>query len=259
MIVVGVDYSEESRDALRWAQHEGRVAGLPVTAVHAGPPVYEPVAHTPLAEERRAARRPALDAFVAETGGGAVTVEIADGPPGRALVGYSAHADLVVVGRHGKGAVERVLTGSTTHEVVRHARSPVAVVPRHARAEARRVVVGSDGSDDAAAAVRWATAAALRRRVPLVVVRAAYDAIEDAFAADVVAKVRADVGGAVPVEAVVTRLGPVPALLTEAGPDELLVVGTRGLGGVARVLLGSTSATVVERSRCPVVVVPYVA
>lgn len=274
MIVVGIDYSEQSRAALRWAQYHGRVTGLPVTAVHVGPPVYELVAHTPYAEERRAALLPALDSFVAETGGGHVAVEILDGPPGEALIRYGEHADLVVVGRHGKGFVERVLIGSTAEEVVHHARGPVAVVPREAGAEARRVVVGTDGSECAAAAVRWAAAAAVHRKVPLVVLYAAhppYDAMPvfgvmpsyddhgaaEAFVQDAAAKVRADAGGAVPVEAVVARTGAVPALEAAAGPDDLLVVGSRGAGAVARALLGSTSSALVRHSRGPIVVVPF--
>lgn len=275
MIIVGIDYSEQSRAALRWAQYHGRVSGLPVTAVHIGPPAYELVAHTPYAEQRRAALLPALNAFVAETGGDHVAVAILDGPPGEALVRYGEHADLVVTGRHGKGFVERVLIGSTTEEVVHHARGPVAVVPREAYPQARRVVVGTDGSECAAAAVRWAAAAAVHRQVPLVVLYAPhppYDAmpifgvmssyddsrVAEAFVDDVAAKVRADTGGVVPVEAVVVaRTGAVAALEAAAGPDDLLVVGSRGAGAVARALLGSTSSALVRHSRSPVVVVPF--
>jgi nucleotide-binding universal stress UspA family protein len=273
MIVVGIDYSEESRHALRWARRHGEVTGFPVTAVHAGPPVYELVAHTPYAEERRAALLPDLDEFVAETGGAAVAREIVDGPAGRALVTYDA--DLVVVGRHGMGFVERAVIGSTADEVVHHARCPVVVVPRAAGTDVRRVVVGTDGSEGAAAAVRWAAATAVARRVRLVVLHAAhppYDATAlygvmpsfddhgaaEAFVEDAVAKVRADVGDAIPVEGVVARTGAVPALAGEVTDDDLLVVGSRGHGPVARALLGSTSTALVRQSRCAVVVVPHV-
>jgi nucleotide-binding universal stress UspA family protein len=275
VIVVGIDYSEDARRALRWAAYEGRVAKTPVTAVHAGPPVYEPVAKTPLAADRRAALLPELVAFVGETLGTGhdVSRTVVDGPAAEALVRCSRDADLLVVGRHGRGAVARLLMGSTSHDVVRHARCPVAVVPQSATAgPVRRVVVGTDGSDAAAAAVSWASAEAVRREVPLLVVHAApppplVSALPmpvnpnagdyaQAFLDDTVAKITAETGGVLVVESTLSWLAPAPALLTAAQADDLLVVGSRGSGALAHVLLGSTSSVVAEQSSGTVVVVP---
>lgn len=274
MIVVGVDYSEDSRAALRWAAGEAAVLDLPVTAVHVGPPVYDLVAHTPYAEQRRAALLPAVATFVRETlGDSEVTASIIDGPPAEALVRASEFADLLVVGRHGAGGVARLLMGSTAHDVVRAARCPVAVVPPDAGdAGARRVVVGTDGSKTATAAVAWAAAEAVRRHVPLTVLHASpppaiatampgavmpySDDAAREFLDDVVAKTRADVGGVVDVHGMLSWQQPSAALLAAAGPRDLLVVGARGIGALARLLLGSATTTVVQQSRCPVVVIP---
>ena len=264
MIVVGVDFSEDSRAALRWAVAEGRMLRSPVLALHAGHPVYEPLRDSPVARERRAELLPALSAFVDDVDPAAGR-EVTDGPAWEALVERSEDAELAVVGRHGLGAVGRTVLGSVSHDVVRHARCPVAVVPRAAAADVARVVVGTDGSDNAAAAMRWAAAEAVRRRVPLLLVHASpmggveylYD--EDAtraFVEDVVAKVRHDVGGAVEVTTSVSWKSPAMAILDAAGDDSLVVVGSRGRGAVARVLLGSTSAVVIEESAGAAVVVP---
>ncbi|SPZ34088.1 universal stress protein [Rhodococcus wratislaviensis] len=79
------------------------------------------------------------------------------GPAGPALAGSSAHAEIVVVGSTGAGALESLLTGSTVLQVVNRAHCPVTVfrseatpsVPDH-----RPVVVGVDGSDLSSLAIR---------------------------------------------------------------------------------------------------------
>lgn len=267
VIVVGVDFSQDSRTALAWAAAEGLVHRSRVVAIHAGPAVYEPLRDSPVARERRAERLPALARLVEEVAGSDVEARVVDGPPGKALVRESAEAELAVVGRHGTGPIGRAVLGSVSHEVVRHARCPVAVVPRAAHVDgyASRVVVGTDGSDHAAAAVRWAAAEANRRSVPLHVVYAVPlsgvetvfdDDANGAFVEDVAEKARAGSAGAVEVTASLSRLSPSRALLDAAGSDGLLVVGSRGRGAVARTLLGSTSAVCIEKSAGVAVVVP---
>lgn len=273
MIVVGLDYSQDSRAALRWAAGEAAVLGTTVSAVHVGPPVYDLVAHTPYAEERRAAMLPALREFVRETlGDSDVTASVVDGPPAEGLVGAGALAELLVVGRHGAGAVKRLLMGSTANDVVRAAPCPVAVVPPGVRdAAAGRVVTGTDGSPTAEAAVAWAADEAVRRQIPLTIVHAApppvvasampgapvpayTDDTARAYLADVVTRTRAATGG--DVDGALSWQQPAAALLDAAGEGDLLVVGAHGAGALARLLLGSATTTVVQHARCPVVVIP---
>lgn len=261
-IVVGIDYSEDSRAALRWAVAEGEVMRSQVIAVHTGPAVYEPLRDSTVARQRRANLLPPLEEFVGDV---SVQCRIDDGPAAHALVAASEDADLVVVGRHGLGAFGRVVLGSVSHDVVRHAHCPVAVVPRAARTDVTEVVAGTDGSANAEVAVRWAAGEALRRGVPLHLVHAApmggveYQYDEEAtraFVEDAAAKVVADVG-AVDVRTSVSWLSAPRALLEAVTDGSLLVVGTHGRGAVARVLLGSTSSVVIEESPCTAVVVPF--
>jgi len=137
------------------------------------------------------------------------------------------------------------------------------------------VVVGHDGSDDAARAVRWAHADAQRRGARLVVLRAwslktaprpegadlSYVPSEDEFAAAVGAALRADLGAVLGAEATVDVVPlavhrPAEEALVEASRHAAVtVVGARG-AGLAR-LVGSVSASVVRNAHGPVVVVPH--
>jgi nucleotide-binding universal stress UspA family protein len=137
------------------------------------------------------------------------------------------------------------------------------------------IVVGVDGSDSAAAALRWAAAEARLRGARLRVVHAwniptiAYAGSSfvppASFEDDLgqAAKTglgqwldaaKADLDG-VEVERHATE-GHSPTVLVEAAADaELLVVGSRGLGGFSELLLGSVSHEVAQRATCPVVII----
>jgi nucleotide-binding universal stress UspA family protein len=135
----------------------------------------------------------------------------------------------------------------------------------------RRVIVGVDGSDGARAALRWAAAEAAQWSVPLVALWAwefsplivATDAPTeiDELGRAVAARMRevlvAELGedGADAVESIVVEDHPVRAILDTAGPDDLVVVGSRGLGGFKGLVLGSVSRQVVHEAPCPVTIV----
>ena len=76
----------------------------------------------------------------------------------RALVEASERAEIVIVGRRGTGGFPHELIGPKAVQVAHHVRSPVAVVPDEWPGDGRGVVVGVDGSDHAARALRWAWA-----------------------------------------------------------------------------------------------------
>jgi nucleotide-binding universal stress UspA family protein len=139
------------------------------------------------------------------------------------------------------------------------------------------ITVGIDGSHDAHRAMEWAMREAAARHVPLTVVTVhdvpvsgwtgnpiILDVDESAVekarhaAEETVAKAAAQLGESQPASVTVRAVNGFAAQeLIEASRDaDLLVVGSRGLGGFARLLLGSISDQVMHHAHCPVVVVP---
>lgn len=134
------------------------------------------------------------------------------------------------------------------------------------------IVVGVDGSDSAASALGWAVRQAALANRPLTVVHAcglpgamqdfedivAYErgleSVGRSIAREAVHEARrAD--PTIGVESVVTMGHPATVLLEASESADLLVVGARGRGTVARALLGSVSAVVARESVCPVIIV----
>lgn len=143
----------------------------------------------------------------------------------------------------------------------------------------RRIVVGVDGSPGAVAALRWAVDEAARRddSVEAVLVFRyttatmalgfegaispvqSLEEVQEAAVASLqraVATALPEGPGDVPLEAHVAEGSPAHRLLELAEDADLLVVGTRGLGGFRGLLLGSVSHQVLSHTPCPVVVVP---
>jgi len=139
---VGVDGSDASQEALRWAAEEARLRSAPLVAVHAwsfvppqpiGDPgmLAMPAGDLPgqLGAESHAARI-ALDGAVEDVLGADAEVErkLVEGDAGEALVAESGSAQLVVVGSHGRSGFKAALLGSVSRHVANHAACPVVVV-----------------------------------------------------------------------------------------------------------------------------------
>ena len=143
-IVVGVDGSPVSVDALRWAADEARLRGARLLVLHTwefvpAAPIGDPgllaVPSGDLAGQldvEKQAAEAALESAVAgglgEGSGVEVESRLVEGDAGSALVDESDAAELVVVGSHGKSGFRAALLGSVSRHVVAHARCPVVVV-----------------------------------------------------------------------------------------------------------------------------------
>lgn len=133
------------------------------------------------------------------------------------------------------------------------------------------IVVGIDGSEDSIRALAWAIAEARVRKgkvkaihswsfpTPIVgddglphadLAASADKVLDDAIAA------AGDAGG-VEVEREIANDLPAKALIAASKGADLLVVGSRGLGGFKGLLLGSVAQQVAHHSQCPVVIVPH--
>jgi nucleotide-binding universal stress UspA family protein len=134
-IVVGVDGSEPSLNALRWAAEQARMTGATLRVLT----TWEVATGTgwvptfPVDYDPQAVARQALDEAVTETLGAdpdvAVERIVKEGHAAPVLLAAAKDADLLVVGSHGHGAFAGMLIGSVSEHLVRHA--PCAIVIVH--------------------------------------------------------------------------------------------------------------------------------
>lgn len=293
-IVVGIDGSDTSRRALRLALEVAERRGGRVEAVlvhHRSPfidaevPGITPSQYTDVQEGAVRTARATLDDTVdGELRHRSSTVEVErlplEGAVAHTLLEVAHGADLLVVGSRGRGGFPGLLLGSVSQHAVTHAPCPVLVVPRDwstsAGPQDPRVVVGVDGSEGGRLALQWAADEARSRGARLDAVAvfsaplAAWGFGEVMYAPPVsteevraAAERRLEQGLA---ELAVDELGvevrrrveegpPAHRLLQVADGADLLVVGTRGHGGVGGLLLGSVGQQCVHHAVCPVVVV----
>jgi nucleotide-binding universal stress UspA family protein len=188
-------------------------------------------------------------------------------------------ADLVVVGSRGMGAWKRLLLGSVSAEIVDHASMPVLVARRPT---VGRVILGDDGSDGARAAARLLARfpALAGQGVKVVAVAEILNAaalgfspaVSGAFMTEMiestadaeerladVTRVTASIlaNANIPTETEVVSGDPAHELvrMARASEADLVVVGTTGLTGVARAVLGSVARNVLINARCSVLIV----
>ena len=277
--MVGTDGSGPAADAVAWALDEAGLSGLPLHVVAAWSPSREPrETQWPAAMTSVAEWEGALDAAVrsvVERSGHRevpVSTRVVYGQPEKALVDESGPDRLLVVGSRGRGAFTGLVLGSVSQTCAQYSRGPVVVVRGSAPSDGvGRVVVGVDGSADSLRALRFAAAAARRREAPLEVVHVWQETDHAAHGrmgpVGESAKAQADrewqsilrsvVVVAPDVELIGNHVaGYAPSvLLTASAGAALLVVGSRGRGGWAGLLLGSVSLRCVTRSACPVAVI----
>lgn len=137
-IVAGVDGSEESKLALRWALRQAELTGARLYVVSAwqvpiGYGFPEAYIGTDIEDGFRANLRQILHDV--PTGDVPVSSTVINGVPAAVLVDASRGADLLVVGSRGHGAFAGLLLGSVSGHCVSHAHCPVTVV-RAPRTEA---------------------------------------------------------------------------------------------------------------------------
>ncbi|MGW4370614.1 universal stress protein [Nocardia takedensis] len=287
-VVVGVVGPGASDPAVCWAARtaarEGRrlrlVHGLDLTAAHAATGGYEVLGKGPTdylrehgAEALAAARRLAH----ALTPDLPIDVELSEANPVSLLMAASSSAHMIVLGATpGVGTVAHL--GSVLLNVVAHAGGTVVVVPHLQADEQIRqfgpVVLGVDGSEVSADAVAMAFAEADARRAPLVAVHSWSDlrfdrptVLPDTFGGGddvtalgdrLVAESLAGWQEKYPDVSVIRRIylaNPRHHLREWSKAAQLLVVGSRGRGGLGALVLGSTSLFLVQHADCPVMVV----
>jgi nucleotide-binding universal stress UspA family protein len=187
-----------------------------------------------------------------------------------ALVEESGHADLTVVGSRGAGTIASVALGATATIVATHAHGPVVIArpPAALPGPDNPVLAGVDGSDHSIAALDFAFDIAARTGAPVVAMHV-WRAGPLSSVADG-RRIPADAGRALSealepwrqkypdvrlTETLVHSGDAAEELVDASAKAGLLVVGTRGHGGFAGLLLGSVSLSVAQHAHCPVAVI----
>lgn len=274
-VVVGVDGGAAANQALDAAAEEAVRSRRPLHILHATPLGIVPwtaerlEAHEKIAERcyQRATRaNPNL----------AITYASQIEEPASALVTASRKASLIVLGASDQGRAASVLLGATAQQVASHSRCAVMVIPQSGRRPSTGpVVVGVDATEHSVPAIAYAFAAASQRQTELLAVHTWWrdetdsfitgDVPEDEFAEVeqtqrvVLAQMLVGWTDKYPdLQVTPTSVrGQAAIVLQELSADaQLLVVGSRGRGGFAALLLGSVSSRLLHHAKCPVVVVP---
>lgn len=281
-VVVGVDGSSSALAAVKWAATECARHRTPLRLVHGyvlPAPGYTGIVIT--STEIRRAIEEQSDAWLTEAAAAArsaapdveVTTERVCENGTALLIGESREARLMVLGSQGLGTVTGLLVGSTALALASHGKCPLVVV-RGTEVPGGPVVVGVDGSPTSEAALAFAFEAASVRGAPLTAVTCWQDfMVESAYTAS---RFTVDWGQVeederrllaerlagwqekypdVPVTRVVLRDRPVRALMRYGAEAQLVVVGSRGHGGFAGMLLGSTSQALAYNAPCPLAIV----
>ena len=283
-IIVGVDGSDHSKDAVALAARLAQGTDAELVLACAFPYDESPsrAANTGYRDYLRDDALATLEQAAEPLGDGVAyrPMAIAEVSPAKGLQELATResASLIVIGSSHRGAVGRVLAGTTAERLLHGAPCPVAVAPLGYRerpdAGIATIAVGYDGSSESESALSTAVALArslgarLRVIEVLDVMLLGTPALTSGPGYITKPEVLAERANEHLSEKVATALGDVPGesrvltgspeaeLARESQDADLFIVGSRGYGPHRAVLLGSVSGCLVRDSGCPVIVVP---
>ena len=282
--VVGVDGSDCSHHAALWAAANagGRASELQLASTWSVPvsaamsPMSSLVSDSTIdsIEQATASAVADLVSRLEPSTSVPVTTSVAHGGAAPLLLDAASHSSLLVVGSRGRGGFARLLLGSTSTQCATHSTTPVAVIPATATtARPHSILVASDGSRHALAALRWAVDFADPGST--IECLSVWDTTPVAVGADQLyfpeasnlARERLDHLTAevlresprtdVEVQHVFVEGRPRAVLAERAAQSDLLVFGARGHGAIGAAILGSISTWLLHHVGIAMVVVPH--
>jgi nucleotide-binding universal stress UspA family protein len=262
-ILLATDHSEYSEGAIREAINFASKCSSRIYACMTieTNPEYETIGSNVFEKEEKEATA-YLDSIRARATKAGVTCETAlheSTDESKAIIDDAAEkkVDMIVIGRHGRKGVAKALMGEVAAKVIAHAPCKVLVVPRAAQVEYRNILVATDGSVHAVAAVNEAIAIAKRCGSHLIALSAMRDESERVeatkYAGEAAALAKKE---GVSAEAVTPEGRSFNAIVETAGGRgiDLIVMGTYGKTGVKKLLMGSATEKVIGSAGCAVLV-----
>jgi nucleotide-binding universal stress UspA family protein len=279
-IVVGIDDSPAALSAVQWGARDAALRAIPLTLVHAVSPevstwLRKPLPAGVLRWQQDHGRRlvdgalKAVEEACGNAGPAAIHTEVLTSGAVPTLIDLSKDAEMLVAGAQGSGRWPGRLLGSVSSALLRHAHCPVAIVHgEEPPSSDDPVLVGVDGSPASQSATALAFDEASRRHVGLIAVHAWSDLDESdwpgidwrttqSVAQEVLAERLAGWQEQYPdvrVSRKVVQAQPARQLVELSVAAQLVVVGNRGRGGFAGMLVGSVGETVAQMARVPVIV-----
>jgi nucleotide-binding universal stress UspA family protein len=277
-ILLATDDSGDAELAATTAVSLAKSTGSELHVVHVWRPVPSVHFDALIRQEMEREAQEILDEQVKKIEGLGATVaqaHLREGSTYEEIVAFAEEieAGLIAVGSRGRGRIRRLLMGSISDALVRHATCPVVVVRWKPVVFPAKILLATDASEEATLAFQ--TAADLSERtgselhvihvgeVPLVYhperhgYGAEYEEQEREARQLLEAQVERIKGAGVTVAQAHLRMGradeEIVVLAEELGAD-LVAMGSRGLGGVRRGLMGSVSDSVVRHAHCPVLI-----
>lgn len=288
IVVVAVDGSDASNNAVRWAANTAMKRGIPLrlASSYTMPQFLYAEGMVPPQELFDDLQRETLDKIeaardVAHEVAPDIKIghTIAEGSPIDMLLEMSKDVTMIVMGSRGLGGLSGMVLGSVSAAVVSHAECPVVVVrednPVNETTKYGPIVVGVDGSEVSQRATEVAFAEADARGAELLAVHTWMDMQVQASMAglaaaqeqwEMVEREQTDMLTErlaplvekypnVQVKKIISRDRPVRTLVEQSEGAQLLVTGSHGRGGFRGMLLGSTSRALLQSAPCPMMVV----
>jgi nucleotide-binding universal stress UspA family protein len=287
-ILLTTDGSEDAELATNTAVNLAQETGSELHVIHVlalpldthDPSSFEPEVRQQL--EARARRSLEEETGTIKASGGAVEgSHLRVGRPDAEIVAMAEEigAGLIVMGGRGVGGIRRALMGSVSDSVVRHAHCPVMVVRGEPVSFPTKILLATDGSKDAELAATTAADLAksassevhvvsvfpgtayvhpsLEVRFPEAAERLRREAREERqeMLDEQVKRIQKAGGDVAQTHIRTGRTAEEIVALAEEMDAGLVVMGSRGLGGIRRAWMGSVSSEVVPHAHCPVLVV----
>ncbi|MEW6569941.1 MAG: universal stress protein [Nitrospirota bacterium] len=276
-ILVAIDGSESSKNALRQAIKFADIEKCWITVVSVIPPYEGDLGLTSVGNMVKAMREPCEKALaeaeeIAKAERASIRTVCEEGDAYERIVDLAdaENFDLIVMGRKGRSQIERALIGSVTARVIGHSQRDVLVVPENTIIGWKSVLLTTDGSKYSEAAIDKAVNFAKSYGGELVIV-SVVDVTEEFMARspgmveEMVKKAKGFVDDAkkkAEVSNITTktfvREGEAYRVITNLAKDQkadIIIMGSHGRTGLKRLLMGSVTAKVIGYTPCPVLVV----